>query len=573
MAFAQMGVGLIIGAMLIVQYFDWYHTVLLYVCSIVFSIYLTFLLLLNIVDAVLFVETNRRLDAVVLNNTNLYSMLSVLTIPQFLAILILFIFIMSFGYTVEYGIRFCLSSMYTKESTWPMPTVWLMVGGTFVFTALAMKKLSISEKQTQNFVVHQNEWVRDRFALFLKDELNLILMPVLSNFFTLFYRKKIEDKFQKYPLTIEEQSFLKTMGLEPQDSLACIPFTTRRYTRIILLSIESLGLQYISKYNPRLPIETTPFFNLLSKKFHTLENYYTSMLPTDLGLTATLASRLDNTWVQEETQHETILSVLSKEGFKTCVLRNVDIHYDNHHKKIPAIYKTERFIGGDSLEKEFPNAVKNNWGVCDAVVYQKALALLNEYRSKDQPVALLINTMDTHPRYWWNPITKFPKAIEKTQSRALRSLYQMDSDLSNFFQALMKQGLFDDDTLLLIFGDHSPCFGPEYQELTGLSGKPDKIPLVFVTRTENPFQHIARDRLSCQLDLLPTLCDGLGLPIPNSAIGNSLFETWVHRRISGRIESLLIETESEQIIVNMHETASDPKQLAVQKWLAHRMKY
>lgn len=130
--------------------------------------------------------------------------------------------------------------------------------------------------------------------------------------------------------------------------------------------------------------------------------------------------------------------------------------------------------------------------------------------------------------------------------------------------------MIDDDTLLLITSDHSPWAGNEIQALLGEKRGNTPLPFTFVTRGSNPFQAIPRDTLSCQLDMLPTLCDGLGLPIPESCMGRSLFGPSPKVRISGRFNQEIIETEQRQFLVNMNELASDPEQLAVQKWLAAR---
>lgn len=530
------------------------------VVLVLFSAFLFIHVFFTIVDTAIFLQSNNRIDLITLRNTTPVSIRGMLSEKEIAAMALVLSGSALFVFVIAQAMF-----LYITIQQLYIPLFSCLVS---VFLFCFSYKTTMTQDEAMPFVDQQNGWIKERLALFLSENINIIIKPAFINFIFLFKNKKPYISALKHPLTPQEHSILKNIGLEA-DATDRKPyaFTPKRYSRIILLSIESLALKYVSKYNSRIPMQTTPFLNYISRKFHFFENYYTTTAPTDVALISILGSRLPDTWYNEETTQETIFSVLRKEHYKTYHLRNVSKYYDNHHKRIPGIYKPEILLGSEELEKEYPNCLHNEWGVCDTILYEKALALLETHRN--DPLCLFIGAMDTHPPYWFSEKV-FPPPIASTRSRALRSLYQMDCELAAFFGKLRERRLFDDNTLLLIFGDHSPAVGPEYKELTDDSFFPTRVPLAFLTTKPNAFQQIPADTLSCQLDFLPTLCHGMGLDIPSSAIGQSLFCN-NPKFIVQDYGLKLVSTPTAQFSFDFAAKNLSAEEQAVQKWMANRM--
>jgi phosphoglycerol transferase MdoB-like AlkP superfamily enzyme len=404
--------------------------------------------------------------------------------------------------------------------------------------------------------------------------MNTILTPASLNFLSLFITKDPLDGMNFRNMTGDEKKCLHEIGVVPRDDAEGYRAKdTKLYKRIILVSIESLGRQYISRYNARIPHETTPFLNHMTHRFHTLENFYTSACPTDLALLALLGSRPPGDWLRGETRHETLFSILQRRGYATYFLRNVETHYDNHHIRIPHVYKPQHFIGGETFNRKYPNAERNRWGVSDKTLYAEGIHILEQKREK--AVCLFMGTMDTHPGYWFS-YPRYPAAVARIPSRALRSLYQMDCEFGEFFTQLMERRLFDADTLLLVFGDHSPAFGIEARELTGHSYFPNLVPLKFVTLGSNPFEAVPRNAFSCQLDLLPTLCAGMGLPVPATVLGNNLLNPhrpeYILQWAPGTEDDILVTTPAESFGVHFKRPPANVREQAARKWLAAKIR-
>ena len=138
--------------------------------------------------------------------------------------------------------------------------------------------------------------------------------------------------------------------------------------------------------------------------------------------------------------------------------------------------------------------------------------------NKDRPFFTWIHLYDPHTPYEPPPefAAKYPK------NPYLGEIAFTDSQLGRLWDFLVRHGLTDD--LFLVFAsDHGESLG-EHQESTHgffVYQAAIHVPLIFVT----PFpeiQGVATTQVSGLADVLPTLCEMSGLPVPGEVQGRSL---------------------------------------------------
>ncbi|MDL2307013.1 LTA synthase family protein [Desulfovibrio sp. OttesenSCG-928-C06] len=310
------------------------------------------------------------------------------------------------------------------------------------------------------------------------------------------------------------------------------------YKRIILICMESLGQKMLGRYNPLVSREVMPFLHSLLDNYPRLDRMMTANMPTNQGLYALHASRLA---YERDMEHalgrvESLPTLLREQGFHSIALSGVTRHYGDKDVFFTRLLGYDEFLAQEDLRRIYPNAPSCGWGLADSALFHAAVPLLAQHR--EGKLLLQITTADTHPGYYHTlPEDVFPESVRNSDSRLLRSLFEADLNLMFFFRTLGKARLYDDSTLIIITGDHSPNHGNEYMRLNGLQSlEPDLVPLVFVTRNPaaNPFRALDADTPCSQLDLLPTLIDGLGLRHV-SGTGESDAE---NRAVAGQIERM-----------------------------------
>ncbi|MDR1125927.1 MAG: sulfatase-like hydrolase/transferase [Deltaproteobacteria bacterium] len=353
-----------------------------------------------------------------------------------------------------------------------------------------------------------------------------------------------------------EQRSLERLGLLGGGRYSERPPSPVRYKRIILVCLESVSQLMLPFYNRNLDPAITPFLQTLLARSPRLDGLWTSHSPTDEGLYALHASRLG---CEYDLKHglgriPSLSGLLRDKGYATCALSGVTRHFGNKDVFFKRLLRYERCLAEEDLADR-PGSRYLGWGLADRSVYSAALEVLEKRR--DEPVLVTVETANTHaPYYYSRPEEGFPPAVAATSSRLLRAMHETDLDLMFFYTQLKERKLFDRETLLIITADHSPNHGHEYLELfKSPDFWPDRIPLVFATTdpANCPFSRLRKNLACCQLDLLPTLIEGLGLPRLETVQGRSLFrgeDTPVIREFEGKIRVRHGQTE---LLVNLAE--------------------
>ena len=155
------------------------------------------------------------------------------------------------------------------------------------------------------------------------------------------------------------------------------------------------------------------------------------------------------------------------------------------------------------------------WGATDHSVLRNALDTI--LRSPKKKELISINLMDTHPPYYSDERT------DEIESKMLKSLNTLDSNIKSFVDSLKESEVWD-DTLIILTSDHSPNHG-DYLKWSSVDNyEPSRLPLYFLGGSAQTklLNTLDRSSLYSQLDLTPTILTLF--PVNKRFLGSSMFK-------------------------------------------------
>lgn len=517
-----------------------------------FAVYLlTYLFtnILNIVDAFYFQITSTHIESVAFDNLNIYSIKGILGSNSglyglgFLSVIILMVY--SFFRYVKVDVP---RKNRIRTVILICLTVWLC-NSSAIFLNNTIQKYRMDlemalEATNQEYRALLAEFGLREFTVakyINRNELNnsIYIETVLEgnrqecraqieqfgvgNFFVQllkhYNKSTMVRKNDNKPLTVskEEAGALDSMGLLIRNRYEQKPQKSN-FDRIVVVVLESTPRDYLHYYNPSIPLEATKFFDNLLTQYPKVNKYYTSNMPTEEGLFATLNSRI----CLDESE-SSVFSILKENGYKTYFIEAASKLFGNLGTTWPKMYKMDTLLTGESLQQRYSGA--SGWGFHDDVLYKETIRLLKENRKNK--VIVVTNSVDMHQplAYCGIPDEELPQPIRNSAYQTIKGLYWLDRSLEKFFLDLQSEGLFDENTLIVVTSDHNPQPGGEFKKLVKGDGSARlaPIPMVFVTKSSK-FK-IDETGYSSQIDFAPTLLSIVGIPPCRDFMGRDLTAT------------------------------------------------
>ncbi|EKD83970.1 MAG: hypothetical protein ACD_39C00333G0006, partial [uncultured bacterium] len=346
--------------------------------------------------------------------------------------------------------------------------------------------------------------------------------------------------------------------------------TEASFDRIVILVFESLALEYFHSYNNSIPKEATDFFDSLMSRNPFSINYYTSGTPTLNGLYAMLCSRIPFIKDQTFNFNERSLALLfrKKTSGNSWFVRGVSKFYGGEHIIINSRLGFDQLIAYEELKGEYPEPPLSAWGYHDDIVLERTFRLMQSEKGKKYLV--LASLIDQHqpPHYCGINRENLPKSVAEHPSPIIPSLYWANHLLHKFITNLEQKDLLDERTLIVITSDHYPLAGFGHTEL--VENPPynqlGKIPLIFVTKNQVPFMAFDKTRMSCQLDLAPTICHLSGIEIPAAFMGHNLLDPYSPGRRMGYFnDNFIFRNNQDEITIDLR--SPDLQDSAMKKWI------
>lgn len=117
-------------------------------------------------------------------------------------------------------------------------------------------------------------------------------------------------------------------------------------------------------------------------------------------------------------------------------------------------------------------------------------------------------------------LPRVPQEICRHIADYYAMISHMDSEIGRVLDALRRKGL-DDNTIVVYTSDHGLSIGQH-----GLMGKQNmydhSIRIPFIVKGPSLPGNLRIHALTCQMDIFPTLCEFIGIPIPDTVDGKSL---------------------------------------------------
>jgi phosphoglycerol transferase MdoB-like AlkP superfamily enzyme len=269
--------------------------------------------------------------------------------------------------------------------------------------------------------------------------------------------------------------------------------------------------------------------------------------------------------------HKSIFKAF-KEQLKgeTLFLRGVSKFYGGENILLRDLFGVDKLITKEELEKYLPPISVDSWGYHNLTVYNELVKLLKN-RNQSQPILAMVKTIDLHqpPYYCGLPKKDLPDSVRNHPSPIIPSIYWIDYCLKSLFENLKKNKLLTDKTLVVITSDHHPLPGWGHKELvkSKLPVHRERLPLIFVSKNLKPFKNFNSNKLSCQLDLAPTLCELAGLKVPETFMGQSIISGFqTGRALSMHQKSMFVEREEKQEATIISIPPAKEQRSSIKKW-------
>lgn len=374
----------------------------------------------------------------------------------------------------------------------------------------------------------------DAFTLGNTYQSNLALNPFQSFFSTLNFRraeydiKKVKDS---YPLMagyfgIENESsknldFTRTVLFEPNGSAP---------TNVVLVICESFSSYKSSMWGN--PLNTTPFFDSLSRQGLFYDRHFTPHYGTARGVWATITGIPDVQLVKTASRNPQAVDqhtiINDFKGYEKYYFLGGSASWANIRGVIT------NNIHGVKLYEEEDYAVPNVdvWGISDLNLFKEANKVLAK---QDKPFFAIIQTANNHRPYTIPEEDKKEfKIIENVPADSLRkygfesldefnAFRYTDFTFEQFMKAAKQEAYFK-NTLFVFVGDHGirckdplPQFPAAWVD-EGLAC--EHVPLLFYHNGK--VQPQRSGIISSQVDVLPTIAGLLKIPYTNSGMGVDL---------------------------------------------------
>jgi phosphoglycerol transferase MdoB-like AlkP superfamily enzyme len=285
-----------------------------------------------------------------------------------------------------------------------------------------------------------------------------------------------------------------------------------RPLNVVVLVMESFGKEYSSKYNDYQG--AMPFLDSLSNYGFSTKKSFANAIRSSYGIVAVSAgipTLMEDAFMFSPYQNNRVASLaalLQPKGYTSAFFHGSvagSMAFDRYAKSIG--YNVFEDMTHYPNQKDFDG----QWGIFDRPYFQYVASRLNQL---PQPFHSLVFSLSSHEPY--KVEADFEKKYAAMQPLE-RSVLYADDALRRFFQKAQQMPWFE-NTLFVITADHTGASShKQYQTAYGKF----EIPIIFYHPKGN-LKGMA-NKVSQQIDILPSILDYLHYDKPFTAFGQSLF--------------------------------------------------
>ncbi|HKS36196.1 MAG TPA: sulfatase [Verrucomicrobiae bacterium] len=286
---------------------------------------------------------------------------------------------------------------------------------------------------------------------------------------------------------------------------------------VIMIALESTGAQYLKPYSA--VEDPMPNLTGLAEQAILFENAYAVYPESIKGLFSVLCSRYPAIDTKAElcarVATPSIAQRLGSAGYRTALFHSGRFLYLG----MDAIVENRGF---DVLEDagDIGGNRNSSFGVDDEATVERMLGWIDSLARGDRFFITYLPVAGHHP---YDTPAPGPFAGDSEVGRYRNALHYSDAVLGKLLEGLKQRGRFD-DTLFIIFGDHSEAFGQHegnYGHTLFVCEENVRVPYLIVAPGLIDGRIRVR-RIASLIDTAPTILDLVGLPSPTSYQGTSL---------------------------------------------------
>jgi len=463
----------------------------------------------------------------------------------------------------EFGVRFNFIAVdyliYTYEvveninQSYPLPLIFAVLISLILITLYTLKKTGAFRS---TFSDKRSIKIRSSFAvpliivasvlgLLMKNKQaestdNLVVNELGKNgvfsFFTAFKANEL-DYATFYPKISDKEAYkvLKNDLLQENQSynsnvMDDISRTTKgnaeQKPNIILITIESFSGEFVKAFGNKDNI--TPNYDKLADESIFFTNLYATGTRTVRGmeaLTLSVPPTPGNSIVRRPDNQNlfSISTILQQKKYQPYFIYGGDGYFDNMNNffggqgfdivdrnrgnALSDDIKTKRFQIPDN-EVSFENA----WGICDEDLYRQSIKYADKNARAHKPFFQFVMTTSNHKPY------TFPNGkIDLPQGERNAAVKYTDYALGKFLAEAKTKSWFK-NTVFVIVADHCANSAGKWE----INIKNHHIPAIIYNLPQKPEKI---DRLTSQIDLMPTLFGYLGWNYNTSLYGKDINQT------------------------------------------------
>jgi arylsulfatase A-like enzyme len=358
------------------------------------------------------------------------------------------------------------------------------------------------------------------------------------------------------------------------------------HPNLILITMDTVRADHLSAYgysrdtSPNLKQfaqEATLFTDAIAAGDMTLSSHasiFTGMYASQHGAHPVLDSGNNRVAVGEEfglrlpDRSQTLASILWNRGYRTMAVAanttflqrafHLDQGFQYYSQPNPMLFlaRTDPFYLRTDLSRvlahHLPLSMSQRAYRTAANVNREAFERLQEAKADRKPFFLFLNYMDAHQPYFPLPPydVKYPGkdntltysqyfAIEfgalsgkrlytdadrkRDESQYDGGIAYLDACLGDLFNQLRILGLYD-NTMLIVTSDHGQSFGEKMLVGHGTSVYQEQVHVPLIIKYPGLRGAKVVDDLVSHIDILPTVLDALGYPVPKTLPGRNLGE-------------------------------------------------
>ncbi|KQK26201.1 sulfatase [Chryseobacterium aquaticum] len=466
----------------------------------------------------------------------------------------------------EFGVRFNFIAVdyliYTYEvveninQSYPLPVIGVVLVGLIVLTFVLFKKLNIFKKTFSDKNSISNRLFYSLPILAIAIVLGLVMKNKQADFsnnlvvnelgkngafsFVTAFKSNELDYETFYPKLSEKEAYSMVKKNLLQENQK---YTTAKYDdisrlttgnqeqkpNIILIAIESFSADFLTEFGNKDHL--TPNYEKLSNESIFFTNLYATGTRTVRGmeaLTLSVPPTPGNSIVRRPNNQNlfSVSTIVRSKDYQPYFIYGGDGYFDNMNtffggqgfdivdrnrgNPLSDEIKTQRFAIPDN-EVKFENA----WGICDEDLYNQSIKYADKSAKANKPFFQFVMTTSNHKPY------TFPAGkIDLPQGDRNAAVKYTDYALGKFIADAKTKPWFK-NTVFVIVADHCASSAGKWE----INIDRHHIPAIIYNLPEQQPTRI--DRLTSQIDLMPTLFGYLGWNYNTSLYGKDINQTKV----------------------------------------------